>query len=102
MALPTTVIDGKCINLAPLETLDLSLLKQNEPTETQRLLKVAQWPGFFYIRLDDYRDGKYLQDLQTLYSAGKKYFSQPDSSKMTDYREDQERGHVTHTGERVH
>ena len=92
MTLPAKMIEGHCIQLAPLETLEMELLEQNDPAEMQRLLDCSKSPGFCYVRLQDYDGGRYFQDLQTLYLIGKKYFDQPQETKMVDFRENEEKG----------
>ena len=92
--LSTTSINGQNFDTARLETVSLNRLKAGDHDEAQRLLKAAQSPGFFYLDLQDEQGGKYLDDLQTLYQLGKSYFHQPESLKMGDFRDGEEKGYV--------
>ena len=86
----TTTINGKEIDVADLETVDLSLLATQEPTEVAKLFKAAQSSGFFYLNLQNDAEGKQLlADLPHIYAVSEKYFDQPQSVKMRDFRDGQ-------------
>jgi isopenicillin N synthase-like dioxygenase len=87
---PVTLENGKQIDVAFLDTVDLERLEAGHPAEVDKLLKAAQSPGFFYL---DLRNGsaskQLLQDLPEVYSISEKYFDQSQELKMKDFRADQ-------------
>lgn len=89
----TTIGDHK-IQTAQLETVAYSALKAGEQAEAQKLLKSAQSPGFFYLDLHNEQNGNYLDSLKKLYKLGKSYFDQPESVKMADFQDGEEKGSV--------
>ncbi|KZF26755.1 Clavaminate synthase-like protein [Xylona heveae TC161] len=93
-SLPVTVVQGRGIETAPLETVNYERLTKNDSLEIQKLFRVAQSPGFFYLDLQrgTPQDG-YLTDLKGLYKLGESYYSQSKEVKMKDFRKDQDRGY---------
>ncbi|KAI9786386.1 MAG: hypothetical protein M1839_006846 [Geoglossum umbratile] len=90
----TAVIGGKEIEVAVLETVDLACLATREPTEVKKLLGAAQYPGIFFLDLQNDASAKQaLADLPSIYESSEKYFDQPHDQKMRDYRKDQEPGY---------
>jgi hypothetical protein len=88
----TAVIQGKRIDVAPLETIDYARLEASEPAEIAKLLKACHMPGFFYLDVQGAATREVLVDLQSVLGITEKYFEQPLEVKMKEYRESVERG----------
>jgi hypothetical protein len=88
--LQQTIIDGKRVLHAHLQTISYDLLASGDPGEIEKLVRNSKSPGFFYLDLR--ADQMYLDTLYVLYQLAEDYFAQPEEVKMRDFREKQERG----------
>ncbi|KAK6510654.1 hypothetical protein TWF506_009756 [Arthrobotrys conoides] len=90
MVLPCrkTTVGNIEINVAPLETVSLRLLLQDDENECTKLYRAARVLGFFYLDVSD--SESYLADVERLYSITERYFAQSEEDLMKDFRADDE------------
>lgn len=80
--------------IAPLETINFSLLATKDATEVAELLKSSETHGFFYLDLQNDSDAAHqiIEDMQGVLHVMEKYFGQCEETKMKDYRPSQAHG----------
>jgi len=88
----TVTVKGCRVDIAPLDSLNYSRLAARDPTEVEKLLRVCQTPGIFYLDLQDGHTKQWLADLQHVYALSERFFDLPNDSKMKSYREDDDSG----------
>lgn len=76
-----TASDQK-IDVAPLETIDYSLIAKQDSAETERLLHACQTLGFFHLDLSQEPSGEALPLLQQVYAASKDHFAPNEKQQM--------------------
>lgn len=91
-ALPTTIVSGRQLELAPLETINYASLAARDPSEVEKLLNAARSVGFFYLDLREGSTKRVAADVQDVYAVAEQYFDQPRELKMKDQREGEDRG----------
>ncbi|KAK6511611.1 hypothetical protein TWF481_000526 [Arthrobotrys musiformis] len=92
LTLKKAVVGGVEIDVAPLETISLQLLLQNNEGERTKLYSAANSLGFFYLDVTESKE--YLSDVEKLYSITEKYFSQSQEDLLKDFhKEDEFRGY---------
>ncbi|KAF3180701.1 hypothetical protein TWF106_008287 [Orbilia oligospora] len=82
------IVSNTEIDVAPLETVSLRLLFQNDEGERAKLYSAAKSLGFFYLDVSDSKP--YLADVEQLYSITEEYFTQPEEVLLEDFRMDDE------------
>ena len=95
--LPSVTVDGHAITIAPLSTVNYKAVESGDAVEIAKLAKAAQSLGFFYLDLKSQAEGRFLQDMRTLYSVGKAYFQEPEDVKSRSLFADEEKGFVHHS-----
>ena len=78
--------------VAPLETIDFSLLATKDATEVAKLLNSSETHGFFSLNLQSDTACQILEDRQGLTHITKEYFDQPQEVKMKEYSTSQVHG----------
>ncbi|KAH8822079.1 hypothetical protein F5884DRAFT_894762 [Xylogone sp. PMI_703] len=86
---------------AQLETINYELIKSNDFSEIQKLLKASRPPpeglGIFYLDLRGPSTNHVIEKLPTIYDASRTYFDQRQEDKLKDKREGVERGYKNFT-----
>jgi len=78
--------------VAPLDTIDFSLLATKDAIEVAKLLHSSVTHGFFSLTLQNDATCQILEDWQDLLHITKEYFGQPQEVKMKDYSTSQAHG----------
>lgn len=84
----TTIVDGREVNLTPLETINMAAIARGDRAEADKLYAVCRRVGFFYLDLQEsypeFDPQWYLKELQELYRMQATYFQQPLETKKKD------------------
>lgn len=92
---------GTPVHTLDLETINFSSLLSQEPAEVDKLLRLCQTEGFFYLDLQNLDGRRILDDLQTLLTVMRKFFNSPHDAKNEIGLPSQEHGYEpvgTHAG----
>lgn len=73
--------EGKPVKVLDLETINFSHLLSQEPAELERLLKLCETEGFFYLDLQDLEGRMILDELQDLLAVMRRFFNSPREAK---------------------
>ena len=92
--LPSVTIDGQAITIVPLDTISYKAVVSGDAAEIAKLAKAAQSLGFFYLDLKSEAEGRFLQDVRTLYKLAQAYFHEPEDVKSRSLFADEEKGFV--------
>jgi len=76
--IPQTVEwSGKQVPVYPMQTVDFSALLSQEPAEIEKLVKVCQTEGFFYIDLKGIDGRRILEDEKETLALMNRFFDSP-------------------------
>ena len=78
------------VDVAPIDTIELDHLVNNEPLAISKLLKAASSYGLFFLDLQSEAClGSLHADISEIYQISEGYFDQSYEQKLKDHREDQ-------------
>ncbi|KAJ5171767.1 hypothetical protein N7492_004360 [Penicillium capsulatum] len=85
----TMTVRGQSLEVAELEVVRLEKLAAKDPVEMKKLLKAAEFDGYFYITFDDELSKKVASYIETSYSNSRDFFARPLEEKMKEFRENE-------------
>lgn len=91
----TMTVGDRSLDVADLEVIKLERLAAKDPVEMAKLLKAAEFQGFFYVTFNDDLSGKISGYLRTCYLNSHEYFAKPLDEKMKAFREGVNYGYVS-------
>ena len=80
--MPALIVEEPPIVLAQLESINFARLLQNDPTESEKLLRACQTHGFFYLNLLTKSADGILDDYSSVLRVMSEWFDQPLAKKM--------------------
>ncbi|CAD6451372.1 b99b15e1-841e-4402-92d6-7b9691663bd4 [Sclerotinia trifoliorum] len=91
--LQKVTVDGREVDVAPLESINYARLISKDPLEIEKLIQVCQKPGIFWLDLRDEPTKEWLAELKELYAVSETYFDQPKEVKMKTFDEQDDGGY---------